>query len=330
MEALLYNTLKYSFGLYLLNPLLFNRTSVNLWGFERVQSGPDKGSYYHPLFIKGQRECCQRLTRVRLKGAPSDSKSANRGTNGAPHHGRKPPPAPVNGGTATSIPIAAGIAAASTLGVPGAATSTGAPLAAAAIAPAMPPIHGFSSQDPPRISAIEATLRGGSQQQIADLIRYQQDSQHREALAAAAAAGLGPDTTSLLGSSTPLVSTTDRSSLVVNGLLQHQREMAQQQQQQAQQELKTNGLTPEMKQAPQVQEQEQHSGQSPSQNGSATSLPSQQTPPPKQNGQATAGARSTPPRHDEMAALLAVSAQRRREEELALLLELSKTKGVDV
>jgi hypothetical protein len=35
-------------------------------------------------------------------------------------------------------------------------------------------------------------------------------------------------------------------------------------------------------------------------------------------------------RHDEMAALLAVSAQKRREEELAHLLELSKTKGVDV
>ena len=235
----------------------------------------------------------------------------------------------VNGGTAsTGIPIAAGIAATATLGFPGAASVTGAPLGAPSIAPAMPPIHGFSSQDPPRISAIEATLRGGSQQQIADLIRHQQESQHREALAAAAAAGLGPDTTSLLGSSTPLIPTTERSSLVVNGLLQHQREMAQKQQ--AQEHSTTNGLIPEMKQAPQEQEQLQHSGQSPSQNGHATSASSHQPPAPTQNGEATAGARSTPPRHDEMAALLAVSAQRRREEEMALLLELSKTKGVDV
>ncbi|KAL3908042.1 MAG: hypothetical protein SGILL_008634, partial [Bacillariaceae sp.] len=270
----------------------------------------------------------------RLKGAPTETRTVpvNKGTNGASHQGRTLPPPSLNGGTAAGIPIAAGIAAVTTLGLPGAVTATGAPLAAAAaaIAPAMPPIHGFSSQDPPTISAIEATLRGGSQQQIADMIRYQQESQHREALAAAAAAGLGPDATSLLGSSTPLIRTTDRSSLVVNGLLQHQREMAQQQQAQ-QQQLKTTGLTPEMKQAPQVQEQKQHSGQSPSQDGNATSAASQQQPPtPKQNGEATAGARSTPPRHDEMAALLAVSAQRRREEELALLMELSKTKGVDV
>lgn len=54
---------------------MFNQTKyksfqrqLNLWGFERFQHGPDKGAYYHPLFVKGNRECCSLLTRVRLKG----------------------------------------------------------------------------------------------------------------------------------------------------------------------------------------------------------------------------------------------------------------------
>ena len=54
---------------------MFNQTKyksfqrqLNLWGFERFQHGPDKGAYYHPLFVKGNRDCCSLLTRVRLKG----------------------------------------------------------------------------------------------------------------------------------------------------------------------------------------------------------------------------------------------------------------------
>jgi hypothetical protein len=112
----------------------------------------------------------------------------------------------------------------------------------------------------------------------------------------------------------------------MNGLLQHQLEQAQKEQQQ-----QTNGQTLEIKQAPQVQEQTQHPGQEPSQEGIVTSVQVAQPPTPTLDGQgqATAGASMTS-RHDEMAALLAVSAQKRREEELAHLLELSKTKGVDV
>ena len=47
---------------------MFNQTKfksfqrqLNLWGFERIQSGPDKGSYFHPMFVKGRKEYCQHL-----------------------------------------------------------------------------------------------------------------------------------------------------------------------------------------------------------------------------------------------------------------------------
>ena len=46
---------------------LFQR-QLNLWGFERVKDGPNKGSYFHPLFVKGRQDCCQRLTCVSVKG----------------------------------------------------------------------------------------------------------------------------------------------------------------------------------------------------------------------------------------------------------------------
>jgi hypothetical protein len=184
------------------------------------------------------------------------------------------------------------------------------------------PIHGFACPDPTRISAIEATLRGSSQQQIADLLRYQQESQHRETLAAAAT-GLGPDVASLLIPNTPrYATTTERSTLVVNGLLQHQRELAQQWQLQ-QEELRQRGF---VEQLPQNEQSQQEEIQMPL---SSFPQPEQVPHAPVHNGQD----RSTNPssRSDEMAALLAVSAQRRREEELALLLELSKpNKGVDV
>ncbi|VEU45168.1 unnamed protein product [Pseudo-nitzschia multistriata] len=54
---------------------IFNQTKfksfqrqLNLWGFQRVQIGPDKGSYFHPLFVRGRRDCCQHLSRAKLKG----------------------------------------------------------------------------------------------------------------------------------------------------------------------------------------------------------------------------------------------------------------------
>jgi hypothetical protein len=40
---------------------------LNLWGFERVQSGPDKGAYFHPQFLRDNPDLCQHLTRQRAK-----------------------------------------------------------------------------------------------------------------------------------------------------------------------------------------------------------------------------------------------------------------------
>lgn len=286
---------------------------VNLWGFERIQTGPDKGSYYHPLFIKGRRECCQRLTRVRLKGPPSSDTKQTNGHSGitSADHDKKLPAMMPGGGV--TVPVAVGL------------QSTG---SIAAVAPSVgvgtvaPPIHGFTRPNSSHVSAIEATLRGSSQQQIADLLRFQQEGQHRETLAAAAA-GLGPEMASLLAPSAPLYASTDRSALVVNGLQQHQREVAAQQQQHGEEQRESTQSEPQgqqLKEGPVLHEVKRPPV--------PVACPDQLPPASHQNGHDQTTGTST--RSDEMAALLAVSAQRRREEELALLLELSKPKGVDV
>jgi hypothetical protein len=306
--------------------------TVNLWGFVRVQSGPDKGSYYHPLFIKGQRDCCQRLTRVRLKGAPTESKASTAagkmisnggtGSNGSTRGGeiqeedRKMAAIP-NIGTATSIPVAgigvtaAGDFEAATIGVGDHASSS--------LSGAILPVHGFTTvvRDSACVSAIEAALRSNSQQQIVDILRSQQGSQQ-----------LGSPIPGSSMDGVPMYAgETDRSSLVVNGLLQHQREVAQRQQeerelaerqlllgeQQQQQQL----LKSSQQVAPQLLlEQETSTAQQGLQVGQSQA----------QTSSASGGVTGS----DHMAALLSVSAQRRREEELALLLELSKPKGLDV
>ncbi|KAG7363195.1 HSF-type DNA-binding protein [Nitzschia inconspicua] len=279
---------------------------LNLWGFERVQTGPDKGSYYHPLFIKGQRECCQRLTRVRLKGAPSETKHSNSGGGGDPSTQDQKQKLPVTmpgiGSVAVGISAAGGFAAV--------APSDSLPRFT-------PPLHGFTEPDPSRVSAIEATLRGSSQQH---LLRYQQESQHRETLATSNTE-LGPEVASRLAPNALISSRSDRSAMVVNGLLQYERELAEQQRQQQQQEeeQQTEG---EYQRFGYPREQE-------------VKMPHSSVPDPEEIPLASIQHRhvqsnGSSARSDEMAALLAVSAQRRREEELALLLELSKPKGVDV
>jgi hypothetical protein len=40
---------------------------LNLWGFERIQNGPEKGAYYHPQFIRDDHGLCRHLTRQRAK-----------------------------------------------------------------------------------------------------------------------------------------------------------------------------------------------------------------------------------------------------------------------
>eukprot|EP00535_Pseudo-nitzschia_heimii_P007516 CAMPEP_0197188540 /NCGR_PEP_ID=MMETSP1423-20130617/17964_1 /TAXON_ID=476441 /ORGANISM="Pseudo-nitzschia heimii, Strain UNC1101" /LENGTH=692 /DNA_ID=CAMNT_0042640395 /DNA_START=219 /DNA_END=2297 /DNA_ORIENTATION=+ len=42
--------------------------SLNLWGFESVAKGPDRGACYHQYFVKGHPELCHNMTRVKIKG----------------------------------------------------------------------------------------------------------------------------------------------------------------------------------------------------------------------------------------------------------------------
>jgi hypothetical protein len=41
---------------------------LNLYGFQRLTTGRDKGSYYHKDFLRGKRELCANLTRQKVKG----------------------------------------------------------------------------------------------------------------------------------------------------------------------------------------------------------------------------------------------------------------------
>ena len=41
---------------------------LNLYGFNRLTSGPDKGAYYHDLFMRGRAELCTQMLRTRVKG----------------------------------------------------------------------------------------------------------------------------------------------------------------------------------------------------------------------------------------------------------------------
>ena len=46
---------------------------LNLWGFERIKQGPNKGGYFHPLFIKGKKQLCNSITRIKVKNPGAKS-----------------------------------------------------------------------------------------------------------------------------------------------------------------------------------------------------------------------------------------------------------------
>lgn len=48
---------------------------LNLYGFSRLTSGPDKGGYYHELFLRGKRQLCTRMIRMRIKGTRTKAAS---------------------------------------------------------------------------------------------------------------------------------------------------------------------------------------------------------------------------------------------------------------
>ena len=50
---------------------------LNLWNFERLTSGPDKGAYFHPQFLRENPDLCKNLTRQRAKKASSGTATGN-------------------------------------------------------------------------------------------------------------------------------------------------------------------------------------------------------------------------------------------------------------
>ncbi|KAG7347584.1 HSF-type DNA-binding protein [Nitzschia inconspicua] len=60
-------------------PMYFKQTKyksfqrqLNLWNFERLTSGPHKGAYFHPQFVKDRPDWCKLLTRQRAKKVSRD------------------------------------------------------------------------------------------------------------------------------------------------------------------------------------------------------------------------------------------------------------------
>jgi hypothetical protein len=42
--------------------------NLNLWGFESMTDGPNRGACHHPIFVRGDREKCHYMTRYKVKG----------------------------------------------------------------------------------------------------------------------------------------------------------------------------------------------------------------------------------------------------------------------
>lgn len=41
---------------------------LNLYGFQRISTGRDRGGYFHPLFLRGRADICHSMLRTRVKG----------------------------------------------------------------------------------------------------------------------------------------------------------------------------------------------------------------------------------------------------------------------
>ena len=49
---------------------------LNLYGFQRITKGPDKGGYYNELFLRGKTFLAHRITRMRVKGTGVRARSS--------------------------------------------------------------------------------------------------------------------------------------------------------------------------------------------------------------------------------------------------------------
>lgn len=67
---------------------------LNLYAFRRISSGPDKGAYYHELFLRGKPVLCNHIYRLRVKGNKIKSASC---PDNEPNFYRIPPLKPNSG-----------------------------------------------------------------------------------------------------------------------------------------------------------------------------------------------------------------------------------------
>jgi hypothetical protein len=99
--------------------------SLNLWGFESVVRGPDKGACYHQFFVRGNADLCKNMMRVKIKGG---------GTAGLPPSSEQPK-------TATSVLQESSLA--TKLSQLSAAAALSSKFSTKPVAPSMPAISDF-------------------------------------------------------------------------------------------------------------------------------------------------------------------------------------------
>lgn len=77
--------------------------NLNLWGFESIVSGPNKGVIFHPWFVRGQPSLCHQMSRKHSLSAPREAERRNklpaplnseRRVSGSTTEKNKPKPAP--------------------------------------------------------------------------------------------------------------------------------------------------------------------------------------------------------------------------------------------
>mmetsp|Transcript_28319 Transcript_28319/g.59578 ORF Transcript_28319/g.59578 Transcript_28319/m.59578 type:complete len:330 (-) Transcript_28319:245-1234(-) len=198
---------------------------LNLWGFERVLNGSDKGSYFHASFVRGERDCCKRMRRVGLKRAID---------NAALHELDKP--------ELHYSPHSVATTAAESISTTGAAMPTPAIVASSMVgesnASTDSPAHSMGDfVDVARstsTTAIESTFQRPSHQtQFSDFLHFHKSERRREMIRNTAI-GLDPDL-SLTRGDLPFFGT----ALSMHEEQQEQTRLSQQQQHQQQQQIQT-------------------------------------------------------------------------------------------
>lgn len=58
---------------------------LNLYDFQRITEGPDKGSYYHELFVKGRPILSTMMKRNKIKGIKNKKLEANNNADADAH-----------------------------------------------------------------------------------------------------------------------------------------------------------------------------------------------------------------------------------------------------